>query len=287
LSKRRKRLLLAVLLLILLPVLLCVYATLVEPMWIRVELVTVTLANLPEEFDGYQIALLSDFHVSRLCPGSLWRVHRAVQKANRESPDLVLLAGDFSYHSTRLLPECFAALRKLKSVDGVLAVTGNHDHWDGVAAVRRHLGDSHIPELENKHVAIERQGSRIWLAGVGDLWTDTAAVARAIEGIPKGETIILLSHNPDVAPRLRGLPVDLLLAGHTHGGQVWLPIVGAPRVPSAYGNRYRAGYVREGSLQVYVTRGIGLIYPPVRFLCPPEATVLTLRKGSPQSPAAR
>jgi hypothetical protein len=94
-----------------------------------------------------------------------------------------------------------------------------------------------------------------------------------------GETTLLLSHNPDVAPALAGKPIDLLIAAHTHGGQVWLPVVGAPFVPSSYRSRYRTGLLREGPLCIYVNRGLGVITPPLRFLCRPEVSILVLRSG--------
>jgi len=258
---------------------LCVDAVVIEPNWVRVTRTDVVLRNLPAAFDGYRIALISDFHTGDRWPGAMGRVRRAVRLVNEELPDLVLLGGDFTYHSTSELPACVEELRKLKPRDGVLAVLGNHDYWDDAPAVRAQLREAGLRDLSehNEHTTIERRGSRLWIVGIDDLWTARPDVEAALRDLPLGEAVILLSHNPDVAPMLKGKPVDLLLAAHTHGGQVWLPLIGAPQVPSRYGSRYRCGLMREDGLQVYVTRGVGLIHPPVRFLCPAEVSIITLR----------
>ena len=261
--------------------LLLAYAIVVEPNWIRVETVQITLADLPEAFDGYRIALLSDFHCGGTWPGTLFRVKRAVQIANVRSPDLVLLAGDFTYHGAQGLRECFSHIGCLESRDGILAVLGNHDHWDDAEAVRSQLKGAGIPELNDSNFRIFKNGSHIWIAGIDDLWTTEPSVKNAVDGIPPEDVTILLSHNPDIAEHRQTASVDIILSGHTHGGQVWLPLVGAPNVPSRHGEKYRSGLVHNANTQIYVTRGIGLINPPVRFLCPPEVTIVTLRTPHP------
>lgn len=255
------------------------YALAVEPNWIQVTEVEIGLNDLPRSFDGYRVALMGDFHVGGPWPGALWRVRQAVKKVNRAAPDLVLLAGDFLYRSTQKFDECVKEIQKLHPPDRVLAVLGNHDYWVDAERVRSGLQSNSIELLTDGGGSrtIERNGVRLWFVGIDDLWTCQPNLEEVFRDVPLGEAVIALSHNPDVAPLVPNGAVGLVLAAHTQGGQVWLPGIGAPEVPSRFGERYRCGLVREGGLQVYVTRGVGMIYPPVRFLCRPEVTIITLR----------
>ena len=250
------------------------YTTVLEPQWISVERVTVHLRRLPREFDGFTVAQLSDFHVGPYINAD--HIESAVAAANALKPDVFALTGDYVTHSASYASPCAQALAKLRAPHGAVAVLGNHDHWTNAGTVLGALREHGIKVLANRSVSIEREGVRLWLAGVDDVWVKSADVERALNKVSKNETAILLAHEPDFADHVARYPVDLQLSGHSHGGQVRLPFLGAPVLPYL-GVKYPIGLRRVGSLQVYTNRGIGVISPPVRFRCRPEVTLLTLR----------
>ena len=173
----------------------------------------------------------------------------------------------------------------MKAPLGVFAVLGNHDFWSGpevTRAVDQGLADLGVQVLRNRSTALEREGQTLVLAGVDDYWADSYNLKRAMDGVERDNCLILLSHNPDVNEDVDalGLRVDLMLAGHTHGGQIVLPFIGAPFLPSSFGQKYRAGLVRDGERLTYVSRGLGVYLVPFRLNCPAEVTRLTLTKAA-------
>jgi predicted MPP superfamily phosphohydrolase len=235
----------------------------------------VAIDGLAPAFDGYRIAFLADFHYSAVVPD--WWVVGAVSTAMELRPDLILLGGDYVSHSVRYAPSLAALLRPLAARDGVFAVLGNHDHYVGADLVRAALRDAGVVELRNASVLVERGEARLAVAGVGDLQYDVIDFRAALAGVSWDTPRIVLSHHPDVFAHWPAeLRLDLMLAGHTHGGQAHLPLLGPPYVPSQFGLRYLAGHFREGGRQLYVTRGVGVITAPFRWKCPPEATLLVL-----------
>ena len=173
-------------------------------------------------------------------------------------------------------PETTAArLAGLHAPHGVVAVLGNHDWWLDGPRVRGDLERAGIRVLENEATPIDEGTRRFWVAGLADRWTRPVSIPRALARVPANEPVLLLTHNPDVFPDVP-LRVALTLAGHTHGGQVALPIVGRPVVPSRYGQRYAYGLVVEGGRALFVSPGIGTSILPVRFRVPPEISVVTL-----------
>jgi predicted MPP superfamily phosphohydrolase len=211
------------------------------------------------------------------------RFERVVELANRERPDLVLLLGD--YVSTRLLktsfvpPEATAAvLGGLEAPLGVFAVLGNHDWWFDVERVREALGAVGIEVLDNAARRLEHDGHAFWLAGAGDVTVGKDDLPATLAQVVDEAPILLMTHSPDLFPNV---PPDIALtvAGHTHGGQVALPYLGRPIVPSRYGERYAYGHVVEDGRQLFVSSGIGHAILPVRFGVPPEIAVITLRSG--------
>jgi hypothetical protein len=155
-------------------------------------------------------------------------------------------------------------------------VLGNHDHWEGAEETREAMKANKIVEMTNSGVWIERNGARLRLAGVGDFMEDVQNLDYALADTRATETAILLSHNPDFVESITDRRVGLVLSGHTHGGQIVLPIVGAPKVPSRYGQKYLHGLIKTPYTQVYVTRGLGTVTPPLRFCCRPELTLITI-----------
>jgi predicted MPP superfamily phosphohydrolase len=245
----------------------------------------VALAKLPDAFRNYRIAQISDIHFDEYTEPSF--VRRVVGQVNRLAPDLVLLTGD--YISNTPLGQNFAAGAMLRCAEVLreltcplrYAVMGNHDSFLGPPLIRAGLATASIPLLFNQHVAIERAGERLWLAGVADPITNVPDLQRAIPARPDGP-VLLLCHAPDYADDVlahpRGALVDLMLAGHSHGGQVCLPIVGPLHLVPG-GKKYVAGLFHLGGMQLYVNRGIGTVGLPFRLNCPPEITLFTLRNS--------
>lgn len=248
---------------------------LIEARWLGVNRVTLTVPNLPAAFRGKRVAFLADLHHGPYVPLSY--VRHAVDMTNALNPDLIALGGDYPYLSTEYVAPCIHELGRLRAPLGVYAVLGNHDHYSGRQPyVSTALLEAGIPELTNRGLWIEADGARVWLCGVGDYWRDTQDLPAALNGTRMGDAVILLSHNPDYVEEIEDARVGLVLAGHTHGGQVNLPGIGAPVVPSLYGQKYAHGLVQGPVTQVFVTRGVGTIRPPVRFCCKPEIVLATL-----------
>ncbi len=240
------------------------------------ETVEIALRGLDPAFDGYRIAFLTDLHTSPLVPR--WWLDRAVERALALAPDLIALGGDFLDDDPHYIAGLSDILRPLRAPDGVVAVLGNHDHYVGAQGVREELARSAARELLNAHVQIARGAARLAVGGVGDLREDAIDFAAVLAGVGVEVPRIVLSHDPDVfAYWPRDLRLDLMLSGHTHGGQAYLPLIGPLYVPSQFGLRYLKGLHREDARQLYVSRGIGSSGVPFRWGCPPELTLVVLR----------
>lgn len=255
----------------------------VEPRHVMAQEVLVRLTRLPEAFEGFRIAQISDIHFGPYMGTA--GVERAVRLAQSFQPDLLALTGDFVAHpwgqpngpaGARFVEPCADVLAPWKEVRQ-FAVLGNHDHWNDAGIVQSGLSERGVSVLRNAAAPIERGNSRIWIAGIDDAWMRMADLNVTLRAIPPDETTILLAHEPDFADHASRFPVDLQLSGHSHGGQVRLPGVGALILPTL-ARKYPMGLNRVGSLQVYTNAGLGVINPPVRFLCPPEVTFMTLSR---------
>jgi len=256
--------------------------------WLEPQRLVVTRAELhlpawPRELSGLKVALLSDLHVG----SPFWdlpALARLVERTNAEKPDLVLLAGDYQINTIPggvfVGPEAIAqGLAPLRAPLGVFAVLGNHDWWNNGEQTRKAFEANGITVLEESSRRIEHAGMAFFVVGLADQLTRPSNPAAALSPLPPGAPTLLLVHEPDVFesfPRL-GLSPSLTLAGHTHGGQVWLPLLGSRVVPSEFGDRYARGHVVEDGRHLYVTSGVGTSIVPVRFLVPPEIAMLTLR----------
>ena len=257
------------------------WAFLIEPNRLVIHEETISLSNWPHNLDGLRVAALADFHA-----GSPFidepKLRRIVLETNQTSPDLIVLLGDFmidrGLNRPRIEPEIIAAILKdLRARFGVYAVLGNHDWGYNGYRVRKALESTGaIKVLENEVAEININGGSVWLAGLADKWTRIQDVDGTLRKIPAGQTIIALTHNPDIFPTIPS-SVSLTLAAHTHGGQVNLPFVGRLIVPSDYGQKYAAGLIIEQGKPLFVTTGIGTSIFPVRFRVPPEIAILTLK----------
>jgi uncharacterized protein len=233
-----------------------------------------------------RVAVISDLHVGSPFNG-LAKLRDVVDRTNAANPDLICILGDLVIQGVVggrfVAPEPIAAeLARLRAAAGAVAVLGNHDGWFDHDRVRAALEGVRVRVVEDTAVELDTPSGPVWVAGVSDLWTgrhDLAAAFAPIE--PDGAPVILLTHNPDIFP-LVPAHVSLTLAGHTHGGQVRLPVAGRLIVPSRYGKRFAAGHVVEGGRHLFVATGIGTSILPVRFRVPPAVAILTLAFESSQ-----
>jgi len=237
------------------------------------------LDALPEAFSGLRVVQISDIHHGLFLPEP-W-LAEAVQQTNRLRPDIVVLTGDFVTYSRANIEPAAEILSRLRARYGVLAVLGNHDFRVGADAVTAALRRKHIEVLRNQHITVQFGGSSLYVAGVDD-YGYGADVRRAVRGIPRDAATILLAHNPRIIHLASRHGVSLVLSGHTHGGQVNLPLLGTVYGLSPERLRYKIGWDRLGATQIYVSRGIGTIVLPWRVRCPAEITHLELLPGTPE-----
>ena len=265
----------------------------VKAFWIEPRSLVVTRADIvvpqwPAEARPLRIAMLADIqpagpHVTAE------RVAEVVAQINALEPDLIVLLGDYvslmRVSTSHVPPKATAAvLAKLQAPLGVHAVLGNHDWWLDGRYIRRLLEDSGIEVYENNARPIEAgDGQRLWIAGLADLSTRTVDLPGTLAQVTDDAPVVLLSHSPDVFPEVPER-VALTLAGHTHGGQINLPFLGRPIVPSRFGERYAYGHIIEGGRQMFVSSGIGNAILPARYGVPPE--IVLLRIGAPGSHAS-
>ncbi len=254
---------------------------LIEPCFFLVETrAEVHPRGWPKELDGLKIALISDIHAGSPYVGKT-RIRDLVLRVNAAEPDVIVLLGDYVIQTVvggRFMPpETLAGILKdLKAPLGVYAVLGNHDWWLDGPRVRAALAAQGIKVLENENVRVKTRGTAFSLLGLADHIERSPNPDAPLAGVPAQEPVIALIHEPDYFPEMPER-IALTLAGHTHGGQVRLPLLGAPVVPSRFGQRYARGLIKEGEKLLYVTTGVGTSIMPVRFNVPPEYVLLTLR----------
>jgi predicted MPP superfamily phosphohydrolase len=248
-------------------------AALTEPFRLTVEHQQIYLRRLPRELDGFRIVQLSDLHHSPFT--SREQLERAIETANSLKPDIVALTGDYVSKERQYAAPCAELLGALSPKHGVYAVLGNHDHWTDAALITDLFRAEGITVLVNQGMRFEKNGAAFWLAGVDDTMVGLEDLPLALAGSSEQEFKLLLAHNPIILRKAARAGVDLVLSGHTHGGQVSLRsernASGRPR------RRLLKGLARRGETQIYVTRGLGTVVLPVRFGCPPEVSLLELR----------
>jgi predicted MPP superfamily phosphohydrolase len=253
------------------------YGGLVEAWDYEVTETVVGVRGLPERFEGFRIVQVSDVHHGRLV--SIEEVRRVVELANSARADMVALTGDYTTSLRRYVEPCAEALAELRAPEGVWAVLGNHDHNTDGPLTRQALARRGIEVLTNENTSLRRGADVLQLAGADDWGWGKADFARAVRGLDASRPTVMLSHEPmalDV-PETRG--VSLILSGHTHGGQVSLPLVGAPAAYVWKHLKYLRGMYEEEGTQLYVSRGTGMIGVPVRIGARPEVAVLRLQRA--------
>ncbi|GMX63069.1 metallophosphoesterase [Paenibacillus elgii] len=254
------------------------YARYAEPRWLEVTEYMLSFARLPQQLDGIKVVQFSDVHLGFNFDTK--NLSELIGLINRIQPDIVCFTGDLVDDAVGPDGDAYARiLSELRPPLGKYAVLGNHDYKDA-RQVQALLKSAAFEVLTNKMVRIQHQGSSFVMAGVDDQWKGNPDADKALARVRPEDFVILLSHCPDFADIAVHYPVDFQLSGHSHGGQVRLPFYGHVLAPK-FGKKYVLGHyvLGGGKLQLFVNRGIGVSTHPVRFLCRPELTVFTFRKG--------
>ena len=246
---------------------------LAEPFMIAVERQEIFLRRLPPSLDGFRIVHLSDLHYGPLVEPR--HLERAIAIANDLKPDLICLTGDYISQERAYAAPCAEIVGRLRARYGVYAILGNHDHWTDAKLITDLFRAEGVSMLINEGTRIDARGESFWLAGVDDTMVGLEDLPLALAGSRDQEFRLLLAHNPIILRRAARAEVDLVLSGHTHGGQVTLRPEknrsGKPR------RRMLRGLGRRANTQIYVTRGLGTVVLPIRYGCPPEVSLLELR----------
>ncbi len=266
-----------------------IYPRFIEPRRVEVNHIPIRVAGLPRAWDGVTIAHLTDLHRSRYV--STEYLQHCVAVANELEPDLMVFTGDYLTHgrtakgqkvyggddeAAGFVDDAAACLAKARARFGVFASLGNHDHWYDAGHVTRAIETAGVPVLRNRAEFARVNGEQLPVVGLGDMWTEGVDFSKAFAGVAAPFSLVLM-HNPDTFEHWQQPGAHLILAGHTHGGQVRIPLYGPPIVPSRYGMKYARGHFQNGTAQMYVSRGLGTIYPAIRFNCRPEIAVLHLQ----------
>lgn len=268
------------------------YGTFIERQWLQSSHVPIRIRKLPRAFDGYRIAHISDIHLSSWMTRE--RIQSIAARVKQLQPDLIAITGDFvtgSAHND--LQQLIDGLREFDAPDGVFVVPGNHDYrMDGkrhpnrvvsgsINQLREVFDQAGVCDLSNDIYRLQRDDDSLLLAGVDDVWAQRSRLDVVLKKLPDDETpVILLAHEPDFADIAAATGrFALQLSGHTHGGQIQLPIAGIV-YKVTHGTRYLSGMYQVRDMALYVTRGVGTVGLPIRFLCRPEITMITLHPDS-------
>ena len=253
----------------------CVIYGFIEPYLIEIKESAFSDVKIPHSFDNYKILFISDIHLSPAFSRN--RLKSVVKKVNSFNPDLVLIGGDY-VDKKDYIKACFDELKELKSQFGMYGVLGNHDHWAGAEKVKAAMEQAGIHCLDNQAVWIKKADEAIKLGGVGDYWNDVQDLQPTISDVTSDDFVIILSHNPDFAEGLKTEKINLVLSGHTHGGQGTIFGCWAPFVPSDYGQKYRTGIIETPNTKVLISHGLGNVaYFPIRFFARPQINIIHLK----------
>lgn len=238
---------------------------------LMVEEVEIRLKRLPKNLEGWRIVHLSDIHHSPFT--DIEHISRAVKIANNLKPDMFVLTGDYVSHESAYIAPMAEVLGRLESEFGTFACLGNHDHWTDAEMVTNLMREANIKVLINEGFRFTAKDASFWLAGVDDYMVGKTDLRAALRGSFPDEMTMLLAHNPIIVRRAARIGVDLMLSGHTHGGQIKLRDDEKRILPR---RKLKNGLYRRKNTQIYITRGIGTVVLPVRYGCPPEISLLEL-----------
>lgn len=257
-----------------------VYDMFMERGSFSVETVRLQLERLPKVFSGLRVAQISDIHMGGWMNPT--RLQQVAELVKAENPDLLVITGDFllghefSEAAKQAIVDLIPILSSLAQSTPSFAVLGNHDYWTSPQAIREMLSVCGITDLTNTVFALRREQEKLHLCGVDDVWRGNVRLDEVIAKLDEGSAAILLAHEPDFADISAATgKFDLQISGHTHGGQVTLPLVGPPVRPYL-GRKYPIGLYKIGEMFQYTNRGVGMARLPIRFNCPPEITIFVL-----------
>jgi uncharacterized protein len=251
------------------------YAYFIEPNWIEINSLQLTLPHLASEFNGYKIVQISDIHVNKWMTSA--RLNRIVRLVNGQKPDLIVATGDFvTRNQQRFIPNLDATIGQLSAKDGIYGVLGNHDYSVNAPEVEKILAKNNIVNLKNTFYTLQRDNAKLYLAGVDDVYFGKDRLDLVLENLPSDGAAILLAHEPDFADKskLTGR-FDLQLSGHSHAGQIRIPFL-RPLVLPTFAKKYYSGLYQFGQMKLYTNRGLGMTGFHLRFNCRPEITVFNL-----------
>lgn len=247
-----------------------------ESRWIKTTKISISSNEIPSAFDGKRIVFITDIHHGPYF--SLKRVNKLVKRINDLSPDIILMGGDYVHREKKYIKPLFNEFRELVSKYGIYGVLGNHDHWESQKLTLEMMSQNDIKICDNRSYWLNIGTDSIKIGGVGDLWEDKQELSSTTNDLKSSDFSILISHSPDYIENIKGNLIDLVLSGHTHGGQVTLFGLWAPILPSKYGQKYRYGLKQFEESQAYISSGVGTVTPPLRFFCRPEIVEITLIK---------
>ncbi|HEY9771646.1 MAG TPA: metallophosphoesterase [Coleofasciculaceae cyanobacterium] len=257
-----------------------IYGSKIEPNWIEVVSIQLTIPNLARTFDNFKIVQISDLHTSKFMPEQ--RLARIIRLVNQQQPDAIAITGDLITQNNRFdANRLRQTLSQLKSKSGIFSVLGNHDHWgEAIAVLKQVLIESNITNLDNQVYSIEHGDEKLAFAGLDDPYWGNPDLEKTIAQLPKDTAAILLVHEPDYIEKSAAThQFALQLSGHSHGGQIRVPFLG-PLVLPPGGRKYFAGLNQVENTITYTNRGLGMTNLPLRFGSRPEITVFTLRSAT-------
>jgi len=257
-------------------IILGVWIYFVEPNTIRIENISIEIKNLPSSFKGARIAHLSDIHSRSFGE----KEKEILEKLNQLKPDFVFITGDFVEWTTKDLNSCRDFWKELSKnyPQRIFGVLGNHEHRHlKFKTIKKLLEESGIEILENESIKIEKDGEFIYLIGLDDPHGKYDDIEKATTGLEDETSKILIAHSPEIFRKLKGKNIDLVLVGHTHGGQINVPFITDLFIPLKYDKKYKRGLFKEDSTYLYINRGIGLTFIPFRFNSFPEIANITLK----------
>ncbi|MBK5106682.1 MAG: metallophosphoesterase [Anaerolineales bacterium] len=242
-----------------------------------VDRIPLAIKNLHPTLEGFTIVQITDVHLYPMTQPDL--VEKSVIMANELNPDLVVLTGDYVWQELAAIDELAPILAGLNAKYGVFSTLGNHDYWLDADVITAAMESAGLPVLINQGLSIQHGKGTIYIAGLDDGWSGKPDLNKTLDRADPAEPVILLCHEPDLADRysLDGR-VNVQLSGHTHGGQIRIPGIGALILPYL-GRKYDLGLYRVNDMLLYTNRGLGVISEPVRLNCPPEISQFILNRA--------
>lgn len=247
-----------------------------ESYWLRVKKIDFADQDIPASFNNKKIVFISDIHQNYFFPRS--KLRHVVKQANKLEPDIVILGGDYADSNRKYIIYCFQELAKLNAKIAKLGVLGNHDYIIDPQLVRQEMTNAGFQILDNQAQWLIINNEKIKISGVEDPIKAQPDLRPTLQDSQKDDFVVLISHNPDLSENLYTDKIDLVLSGHTHGGQITFFGLWAPITSSDYGQKYRAGLVDAPQTKTIISQGVGTSLLPLRFFSRPEIIMVNLVK---------